>query len=98
MTNQNEVVLDQILYDFAVWVRTRKDEGISHDEARQQILEAIQRAREEVLDQIEPFSLVEDCNPDCTPEEHAYHQGTWDSYLKLERTLEDLKKGQTEQK
>lgn len=27
---------------------------------------------------IDPFDFVESCEPDCTPERHAYHQGQWD--------------------
>lgn len=25
-----------------------------------------------------PFDFVEPCEPECTPERHAYHQGQWD--------------------
>lgn len=25
-----------------------------------------------------PFDYVEPCEPDCSPERHAYHQGQWD--------------------
>lgn len=25
-----------------------------------------------------PFDFVESCEPDCSPERHAYHQGQWD--------------------
>jgi hypothetical protein len=38
------------------------------------------------------FSLVEPCNPDCTPVEHAYHQGTWDAHWKLTKIFEGLEK------
>lgn len=27
---------------------------------------------------IDPFDFAESCEPDCTPERHAYHQGQWD--------------------
>lgn len=27
---------------------------------------------------IDPFNFVESCEPDCSPERHAYHQGQWD--------------------
>ena len=54
------------------------------------ISQAVSESREEILKQIDPFDLVEPCNPDCTPEEHAYHQGTWDSQLKLEKIIEKL--------
>lgn len=30
------------------------------------------------LDQFKPFDFVEPCEPDCTPEQHAYHRGQWD--------------------
>lgn len=26
----------------------------------------------------DPFDFVEPCEPECTPERHAYHQGQWD--------------------
>ena len=48
-------------------------------------------AVEEVIEKIDPFDLVESCVPDCTSVEHAYHQGTWDSHLKLEKILKSLK-------
>jgi hypothetical protein len=56
----------------------------------------LDRAREEerkkVLSEIDPFDLVEPCVPDCTPVQHAYHQGTWDSQLRLEKILDKLNK------
>lgn len=46
--------------------------------------------REKTLKEVNDFAfdLVWGCVPDCTPEEHQYHQGTWDSYLKLEKWAE----------
>lgn len=44
----------------------------------------------ETISKIDPFDLVEDCNPDCTPEEHAYHEGTWKAHLKLQDILDKL--------
>ena len=26
----------------------------------------------------DPFDYVQPCEPDCSPERHAYHQGQWD--------------------
>jgi len=26
----------------------------------------------------DPFDYIEPCEPDCSPERHAYHQGQWD--------------------
>ncbi|MEK6878029.1 MAG: hypothetical protein AABY22_00395 [Nanoarchaeota archaeon] len=51
-----------------------------------------QSQKKEILESIDPFDLVEDCNPDCTPEQHAYHKGTWDAHLKLEKILSAMKK------
>jgi hypothetical protein len=45
----------------------------------------------ETLNKIDSFNLVEECQPDCTPEEHAYHEGTWKAHLKLESKLRKLK-------
>lgn len=30
-----------------------------------------------------PFDFVESCEPDCTPERHAYHQGQWDMAARI---------------
>lgn len=53
--------------------------------------EAYERGRREVVDAINPMDLIEDCNPDCTPEEHAYHSGTWKAHWKLVKILDHLK-------
>jgi hypothetical protein len=34
---------------------------------------------------IEPFDFVESCEPDCTPERHAYHQGQWEMAQRIKR-------------
>ena len=36
---------------------------------------------------IDPFNFVEPCEPDCSPERHAYHKGQWDMALRIEATL-----------
>ena len=59
-----------------------------------QIQHACEQTRKDILEKIDPFDLVEDCQPDCTPEQHAYHQGTWNAHLKLEHILESLKEGE----
>lgn len=48
-------------------------------------------ARKEVIDSIDSFDVVEPCVPDCTPEQHAFHEGTWSAHLKLEKILATLK-------
>lgn len=35
----------------------------------------------------EPFDFVEPCEPECTKERHAYHQGQWDMAVRLEEYL-----------
>lgn len=49
------------------------------DQVREQTLEEVWKQVKEFA-----FDLVEECNPNCTEAEHAYHKGTWNSYLKLE--------------
>lgn len=34
-------------------------------------------------DAFDPFDYVEPCEPDCTPERHAYHQGQWDMACRI---------------
>lgn len=52
---------------------------------------ALREQREMIYKEVQEFAfeLVQGCEPDCTPERHAHHQGTWDSYLKLERWAQD---------
>lgn len=33
----------------------------------------------------DPFDFVESCEPDCTPERHAYHQGQWDMAKRINK-------------
>ncbi len=54
--------------------------------------QTLKEEREKVINAIDPIDLVHHCKPDCTPVEHAYHQGTWDAHLKLEKMLTILKK------
>jgi len=44
-----------------------------------------------MINKIDPFDLVVPCKPDCTPKEHAYHQGTWDAHIKLEEIIKSIK-------
>lgn len=71
--------------------------GIFYDEkdGAGEIMKFIQKSldaqKQQLIEEIDPFDLVEDCQPDCTPEQHAYHKGTWDSYIKLEKKLNKMK-------
>jgi hypothetical protein len=38
---------------------------------------------------IDPFDFVIPCEPECTPERHAYHQGQWDMAERITKHLED---------
>lgn len=58
---------------------TKRILELFHEESKAYLMELKEKA----------FDLVEECNPDCTPEEHAYHKGTWDSYLKVEKWAKD---------
>lgn len=81
--------LEQLKLDLA---RIRGGYPHPREQIKSLIRELLADARREVIDLIDPFDLVEDCVPDCTPVQHAYHQGTWDSYLKLEKILATLRK------
>lgn len=62
------------------------------DKVKDFIAQALTRQRIALIEQIEPLDLVDNCNPDCTPVEHAYHKGTWDAHIKLEKILTALRK------
>jgi hypothetical protein len=38
---------------------------------------------------IDPFDFVEPCEPDCSPERHAYHQGQWDMAARIKKHQEE---------
>lgn len=57
---------------------------------------AVKRAKTQLLQlkhkwereaQIKPFDFVEPCEPDCSKERHAYHQGQWDMAVRIEAEL-----------
>lgn len=50
--------------------------GITVVEAKQAITALIQHREREA--RIDPFDYVQPCEPDCSPERHAYHKGQWD--------------------
>jgi len=72
--------------------------GILIDFINSTIKLELSRQKKELIHAINPFDLVESCNPDCTPVEHAYHQGTWDAHLKLQKILDHLSEQPVEQK
>lgn len=37
---------------------------------------------------IDPFDFVKPCEPDCTSERHAYHQGQWDMANRIKEKQE----------
>lgn len=42
----------------------------------------------------DPFDYIQPCEPDCSPERHAYHQGQWDMAHRMidkELTLKEHK-------
>jgi hypothetical protein len=52
-------------------------------EAKQAILALV--AEEVRKGQIEPFDFVKPCEPNCSPERHAYHQAQWDMARLIKR-------------
>ena len=40
-------------------------------------------------DILEIVGIAEPCEPDCTPERHAYHEGQYQTILKIEAKLEE---------
>lgn len=44
--------------------------------------------------ELDIFSFVEGCEPDCSKERHAYHQGQWDMALRIEGLQEFLPQAQ----
>lgn len=39
---------------------------------------------------INPFDFVEPCEPECSPERHAYHEGQWDMALRIKKAKGEL--------
>lgn len=47
-----------------------------------------QAVQEAMLNRLDlPFHYVEPCEPDCSPERHAYHQGQWDMAVRMQTPL-----------
>lgn len=36
---------------------------------------------------LDPFDYVEPCQPNCTPEQHARHEGQWDMACKINEAM-----------
>ena len=45
--------------------------------------------------ELDPYSFVEPCEPECSPERHAYHQGQWDMAGRIQTQLQQLKNGES---
>lgn len=58
--------------------------------------EVAETERRKVLSQINPMDLIEPCVAECDGEQHAYHSGTWDAHIKLQKILEALSNPQKE--
>lgn len=66
--------------------------GNAANPLRSSILDAHFARIEQAIDQycaepLDPFMYVLPCVEDCTPEQHAYHQGQWDMALRIEEEL-----------
>lgn len=71
------------------WSNQKKSDFISKqaDMGRQYISSVLQKQREDLVEKVGEINLIEPCVPDCTPEQHAYHSGTWDSQMKLDLAI-----------
>ena len=60
------------------------------DQLEALLAEEVRKAR---IDELEALSMaiVEPCEPDCTPERHARHEGTWQAHLAIEARISKLK-------
>ena len=58
------------------------------------ISDLLDKARRDLIKDINDknFEYMEDCEPDCTSLRHAYHQGSWDHYWKMDKYLSKLSK------
>jgi len=59
--------------------------------------DVLEKAREATIKDIldANFAFVEDCEPDCTPERHARHTGSWNHHIAMEKYLNSLLKSNT---
>ena len=62
------------------------------DSYKDKFKQLISKTQQATIEEIDPTDLIVPCNINCTPEGHAYHQGTWDAHLKLQKILDKLKK------
>ena len=40
----------------------------------------------------DPFDFVEPCEPDCSAERHAYHQGQWDMAIRIDQFHKNIRR------
>ncbi len=50
-------------------------------------VEQVEYLRLKTLNVLDPFDYVEPCEPECSAERHARHQGQWDMALKINEAL-----------
>lgn len=63
-----------------------------YEEAASDLAEIIQQEIDRATK--DPFDYIQPCDPDCSPERHAYHQGQWDMAHRMvdkELTLKEHK-------
>ena len=82
--------LEQVLIDAIHNFNTNDMLGVSEDTIMQKSIEQplkdlTRYVQSAVLaGKIDPFAFVEPCEPECSPERHAYHQGQWDMATRIE--------------
>lgn len=82
--------IDDILFECALKTKQLNYSDASI-EARNALLALISQHTNSVLQEVLPlidyFDFVEPCEPDCSPERHAYHQGQWDMAGRMNKAL-----------
>ena len=53
-----------------------------------------QEVKKAVISELDKISIkvIEPCEPDCTPERHARHKGSWNAHLVIEERIAELEK------
>lgn len=87
--------LDKLTYE---WIHKNVDSTLGfinwtagHKSLTDFVAQLLTKERERVIDGVvglvDYFDFVEPCEPDCTKERHAYHQGQWDMAGRMNKAL-----------
>ena len=71
-----------------------KKDATGLPEVKKELIEEVEAILESLIDErvkearIDPFDFVESCEPDCSNERHAYHQGQWDMAGRINESID----------